>query len=328
VQRSDGVTAATVIVFIGSSLALLYGAFAALLPSFVPSGPQQAPFLRYTLIGVAIFELAFAIWGILSGIGLVLLREWARISMVVFSVLLLICSLPALLITPFVPMGQGPGVPTNAEIPANAVLMIKIGIEVFYGIMVGIGVWWLWFFNTRSVKEQFRSVTPEVFSETVPLRPGRPLSISIIGCLMVISSFIVLPFLFLHFPFLFLGVLLTGRKASLVILAWCAVQATAGVGLLRLQPWGRILSICVFIFGLFNGAATFLVPGAANRLSQVIETVQARMGTPMSPQPFMMHASMWIGGIAGVAFAAIQLWFVITRKKAFEASSAETVQPL
>jgi hypothetical protein len=328
VQRSVGVTAAAVIVFIGSGFTLLYGVFTAFLPLLAPSGPLQAPFLRYTLFGVAIFEVAFAIWGILSGIGLIRLREWARISMVVFSVLLLICTLPGMLIVPFMPMGQGPGVPANAEIPANVTLMIKIGIEVFYGIIAGIGVWWICFFNTRSVKQQFRSVSADASSEAASLPPGRPLSISIIGWLMVISSCIVVPFLFLHFPFLFLGMFLTGRKASVVILAWCAVQAIAGVGLLRLQPWGRILSICVFVFGLFNGAATFLRPGAADRLSQMIGSVQARMGAPMSPQPAMMHASMWVGGIAGVALAAVELWFVVTRKKAFEASRTETVQPL
>ncbi len=322
-QRSGGVTAAAVMVFIGSGLTLFYGAFTAFLPLIAPSNVLQTPFLRYIILGVALFELAFAIWGIFAGIGLLRLRQWGRISVIIFSVLLLICTLPALLIIPFIPMGQGQGVPPNAEIPANAVLMIKIGIEVFYGIIAGIGVWWLYFFNTRKVKEQFRGVSSAVSTPADPF--ARPLSISIIGWLMVISSCIVLPFLFFRIPLLFLGVLLSGWKGPAVILAWCAVQGVAGIGLLRLRPWGRNLSIGVLLFGFFNGAMTFLRPGAMN---QAIEAMQTRMGLPMNPQPVVMHASLWVGAVTGFLFAAIQLWFVVTRKKAFYSSRADETTPL
>jgi hypothetical protein len=323
VERSGGVTAAAVIVFIGSGFTLFYGAFTTFLPLVAPSGALQTPFLRYAVFGVALFELAFAIWGILAGIGLLRLRQWGRISVIIFSVFLLVCTLPAMFVFPFIPMGQGPEVPANADFPASAVLMIKIGIEVIYGLVAGIGAWWLYFFNTRKVKEQFRGASSADSTPADPL--ARPLSISIIGWLMVVSSCIVPPFLFFRIPLLFLGVLLSGWKGPAVILAWCAVQAVAGTGLLRLRSWGRTLSIAVLLFGFFNSAMTFLRPGALN---QAIEAMQTRMGLPMNPQPAITHASLWVGGVAGVLFAAVQLWFVVTRKKAFHSSRAEEATPL
>ena len=166
--------------------------------------------------------------------------------MVVFSVLLLICTLPALLVTLLTPIGKG------GQIPANAALINKIWTEVFDGIITGIGVWWLWFFNTRTVKEQFRSVGAGTSSEAVPLPPGRPLSISIIGWLMVITSCIAAPFLFLHFPFLFLGMLLTGGKASLVMLAWSRGAGRGGHWLAAaaaaMGTNSQHLLLCVWIF--------------------------------------------------------------------------------
>ena len=66
-KRSGGVTAAAVIVIICSGFTLVGGVFTAFSPLLVRSGPLQAPFFRYALFGVAILELAFAIWGMLSG---------------------------------------------------------------------------------------------------------------------------------------------------------------------------------------------------------------------------------------------------------------------
>jgi hypothetical protein len=321
VQRSGGVTASAVIVFIGSALTLVTGAFTSLGLMLIRDQPAQVPFMRLILVAVVVCYFAFGIWGISSGIGLLRLREWARISILVFSVLLLVCTLPGLAIFPFMPMGQqGP------EVPAAVTLAIKIALEIFYGIVAGIGIWWLWFFNRRKVKEQFRGAGANVASPDNPL--ARPLSISIIGWFMLVTGCIVVPFLFLRFPTLFLGMVLSGWRATVAILALGAVQIVAGVGLLRLRPWARTLSICYFVFGLFNGAATFLLPGAAVRLNQIIEFTQARMNLPTPPQPSMMHVSMLVGAIVGLALALIQLWFVVTRKEAFSAAREGTAQPL
>ena len=74
-QRSVGVTVSAVFVFLGSGLVLLFGGFAGFAAMFVPQRSEQAPFLRYILVGSVVMYFAFAMWGIASGVGLLLLRK-------------------------------------------------------------------------------------------------------------------------------------------------------------------------------------------------------------------------------------------------------------
>lgn len=320
-QRSGGVTASAILVFIGSGLTLLLAGLLALAFFAVRDVPAQPPFVRYAMIGVATFEVAFAVWGILSGIGLLRLRKWARISMLVFSGILLFSTLPALLIVPLMPF------PAPEGTPGNFALFMKVFLVVCYGIPAAIAGWWLYFFNKRAVKDQFRGEMAGVVSPTSA--PKRPISISIIGWFMVVSGCLCTPFFFLHFPVFFLSFLLIGWRASLVMLGWCAIYVIAGVGLLRLKPWGRTISIWVFLFGFLNGAVTFLVPGSMVKLIQVITLTQTRWGLPVVTQPeTLMHSSMLAGGIAGMLIVAIQLWFVVTRKAAFLPARDQPAQTL
>jgi uncharacterized membrane protein len=212
------------------------------------------------------------------------------------------------------------------------VLVVKVGMSVFYGIVAATGGAWLYFFNRRNVKAQFGSPADVVVSTTLPpTQPSkRPLSISIIGWILLVTSFLALPTLLLRFPMFFMGFLVTGWRATLFMFTWCFVQGAAGMGLLRLRSWGRTLSICLFSFGLLNVSAIALLPGTAARFEQVNGDVQAkmqaRMGVPAAdmPTPFspeMVHSFTWIGAIVGGAFTALQLWFVVTRKQAFLAAT-------
>jgi hypothetical protein len=222
--------------------------------------------------------------------------------------------------------------PQRPDSPGNMVLVVKVGMSVFYGIVAATGGAWLYFFNRRNVKAQFGSPADVVVSTTLPpTQPSkRPLSISIIGWILLVTSFLALPTLLLRFPMFFMGFLVTGWRATLFMFTWCIVQGAAGMGLLRLRSWGRTLSICLFSFGLLNVAAIALLPGTAARFEQVNADVQgkmqARMGVPGAdmPTPFspeMVHSFTWIGAIVGGAFTALQLWFVVTRKRAFLAAT-------
>jgi hypothetical protein len=317
-NRSMGVTVSAVLVFIGSALTLLFGAFSMLAFVTIRNMPPQPAFVRYFMAGVAVFEVAFAIWGILSGIGLLHSREWARISMLVFSGLLLFFNLPGLLIVPLLPMPQ----PEN--VPGNFVFAIKLGMGIFYGLLAALGGSWLYLFNKKTVKSQFVRGETSVPSLAHPSR--RPLSITIIGWLLVLVPIFALPTLSLRFPVLFLGMVLGGWRAALVMLAWGGAQFAAGVGLLKLRPWGRTLSICVLMFGLFNVLVTILLPGGQARFDQMIAAIQARMGIPMTTIPGLMNSSWRVGLLFGVAFVAVQLWFVVTRKQAFHAEQEASVQ--
>jgi len=110
--------------------------------------------------------------------------------------------------------------------------------------------------------------------------------------------------------------MLEGWPAGLFLTVWGFAQLTAGIGLLRLRPWARLLAISIFVFGILNCLA-MLLPGTASRFEQINATMQAKMGLPTATPPAMMHFGLWVGAIFGVVGVVIQLWFVVTRKEAF-----------
>jgi len=95
-KRPAGVTISAVAVLIGCGLTLLSGAFMILAFFVTPATDSMPAFTRYSLLIMSVFMLGLATWGIATGINLLQLREWARISMLVFSGLLLVTAVPFL----------------------------------------------------------------------------------------------------------------------------------------------------------------------------------------------------------------------------------------
>src|SRR5271155_2866959 len=152
--RSAGVTISAVVVIIGSALTLLGGAIV-ILGAIVLSKTGQAASISATIADVEIIEavmfLGFGGWGLASGIGLIGLKSWARISLLVFAGILVLVSLPAVAIMPFISLPN-----TNAaDLPANFMSIVRVGIVLFYAAFAALGGFWLYFFNKRSVTAQF-----------------------------------------------------------------------------------------------------------------------------------------------------------------------------
>lgn len=111
--------------------------------------------------------------------------------MLVFAVLLILFSLPAALVMAFIPLPN-----TSApDLPSNFGSILRVGFVVFYGMFAALGGFWLYFFNRRSVKEQFEGNRPgvEVAVPGLPIatpdaKPARPLSITIIGWFLLVGS--------------------------------------------------------------------------------------------------------------------------------------------
>src|SRR5215472_18074603 len=95
-NRSVGVTVIAIVVLIGSALVLGVGALAIIgvvagstgpPPNNFPGSPM---FFRTFILMVPLIYILPAIWGIVTGVGLLQLKNWGRISIIVFSVLLLL----------------------------------------------------------------------------------------------------------------------------------------------------------------------------------------------------------------------------------------------
>jgi hypothetical protein len=331
-MRPAGVTIAAVAVFIGSGLTLLLGALMIFAFAVLPAPDSTPGFTRAAGLIMAIFMLGLAAWGIAAGMNLLQLREWSRISMIVFSALLLVMAVPGLLMMLVMPL---PPPPVSAVPPGESTLglehlmtAVRIGMAVFYALLALLGGWWIYFFNSRPIRELFRNpatpasdAAPAVFAPAeMPGAPKRPVSITIIAYLALVSG-CTFPILnILHLPLTFLGFFFTGAKASLIGIGFMSVQLLMAYGLLRLEKWGRSLATYYFNFAIFNSVISVILPGAQARYEAATAAMQNAMGLPPSPFQF----PLWISLVFSLPLIGIQLWFVVTRKQAFEGPHGST----
>jgi len=326
-KRPAGVTISAVIVFIGSGLTLLSGALMILGFAVMPATESTPAFTRYAGLVMSVFMLGLASWGIGTGINLLQLREWARISMIVFSGLLLVMAVPGLLMMLVMPLPNPPvpaAIPPGGDIPPMAHLMtvVRFAMAGLYALLALLGGWWIYFFNSRPVREQFRSPAspasagaPVGFAPTASSdSPKRPVSITIIAYLTLVGACMFPILRVLNLPLTFLGFFYTGWKASLIVIGYMTVQFLMAYGLLKLEMWGRSLAIYYFNFAIFNAIISVILPGAQARYEEAMAAMQNAMGLP----PSQFQLPIWFSLVFTLPMIAIQLWFVVSRKQAFE----------
>ncbi|HEY4710276.1 MAG TPA: hypothetical protein VIH46_08910 [Candidatus Acidoferrales bacterium] len=323
--RSGGITFSAVVVFLGSAFTILCGGFA-VLGSFIASHSElgtSAPIdFRFVAIFEAIFYLGFGVWGIASGIGLIKTRQWARISMLAFSGILILFSLPVVLVIAAARFPQS----SDPSLPANFMVIMRVSMAAIFVLIAALGGFWLYFFNKKSVKAQFLgALSPgeEIVPDSSGRRPtARPMSITIIGWFLLIASGLTSLFVLFFrgffpgqsIPFSFFGFFLFGRRAILTIVAWMAAQFVAAVGLLKLRNWGRVVTIWLQVLGIANSLLTFGLPANRVRFQQIMETMMASTN-PRLPQPF--SPPVWIGVVASAPIVFVFLWFLFREKRAF-----------
>jgi hypothetical protein len=141
-NRSVGVTVIAVLALLGSGLTLLMGILMAVVMAVAPvptqpEFPASPAFLKVMLLAASLVYVLPAVWGILTGIGLLRLKNWARISIIVFSVLLTLMggftALTALLI-PFFPIPTG-------TVDTSVMAVMRVSMGVFCLAQLGIGIW-------------------------------------------------------------------------------------------------------------------------------------------------------------------------------------------
>ena len=152
-------------------------------------------------------------------------------------------------------------------------------------------------------------------------RTQTPLSISIIGWIMVVAGFVALPMAFLRLPLGFFGVFLTGWSATVGIFLLALAYILIGYGLLRLSREARIAGIALFALLVLNGFIFSFIPETHARM------LDAMKGSPLlaqsvdrpvpPPAPFPIR-------LLKVAVFGVPLWFLFTRKKAFDQSPADS----
>jgi hypothetical protein len=202
----------------------------------------------------------------------------------------------------------------SPEDAARAIAFAR-AIAIAGGVgLVAISVWWTVQLTRPTVVEQFTggaAVDPA----------GRPLSITVIAWLMLVSSPFSLFSLVMGTPVPFFWTTLTGTGAVTFALLTGAVLIYIGMGLLKLRPRARQVAIGYFLFGLANAGVFFLGPGRDARMDVVLRQqprwARSNADGELPPAPFTPAATMMFGATVGFVATMIPLYFLVTRRRAF-----------
>jgi hypothetical protein len=303
-QKWIAIRVSATLTILGSAATLLFAGLMVMAGFFAPPPPaaaeSPAPF-KGMMAALAVFFTALSVWGLLTGIAIFRRRGWARLSMVIFAVLLVGMGGSALLGILFIRL------PQNPSVSPQMMLAIRLGIAAFYGALAVTGAWWLLLFNSSRGKQYFAEPQPAA-------EEGRPLSISIIAWYLLAGTVFAAAAAILRVPGMFFGVLLTGWAALGVYTAFAAVNLYLGSGLLQLQEPARIGSIVYFAIVGLNGAVTFLLPGFDGRMRAMQEAFPRFLRWS---QQQSLPIEGWGFALIGTVFSAVPIWFLVRRRAAF-----------
>jgi len=323
-KRSASVTAAAVVAILGGLFLLLCLSVALLALLFVKlpgTASELPPSVRTFGLATQGFMICLSLFGIATGIGLLYLRNWARISVLIwggFSVFFGVIGIPIAFLTQFPPS------PSSPALPAESMQAVRWILLVTYGIPLLIGVWWLILFNRKSVKAQFLGARGSTDPD-LPRKPACPLPIAVLAWLYITSilNLLFLPLLFFRAPIFIFGRLLHGSEGLTVLLLSSLAFFVAGIGLLKLKPWSYSLTIGLQLFWLASTVVSVLAPNYSAVMDSYMKEVQASFHLPethSSPFNFTQHFG-WIM-VGGVLFAVAILGLLINYRQRFlEAAS-------
>jgi len=344
-KRSIGVTVIAVLSLLGSLFTLLMGGSMIALsiigpPTSAANSPFSPQFFKIMMFGAAFVYILPAAWGIVTSIGLFRLKEWARISIIVFSVLLTLMTGFGGLMFLVMPMPPAP----HEAAAANVAAIMRILAAVLAGTLMSIGVWWLVFFTRRDAKEQFvpsqplatgapvglSGAMPDFSAQaSVPPVARRPLSPTVIAYLLLAGCFFIPMSLWLRSPGILLTWVLTGWPATLYYVIIIVVRLYVGIGLLRLRPLARTIGVAYYYCLLVNMAVFYLAPGGRSRTLDMLQKSYASMAwihgqpnqywnfTQFINVPFLIMMVCF-----GLLWILVPLYFLVTRKAAFEKAAA------
>jgi hypothetical protein len=305
--KTPGVIASGVVSIIGSTIFLLIAAATIFV---VPPQSAGAPDVRtVSLVSGGLFA-ALAMLGVATGVGVLRLRPWARVSILVFAGIMSAVSLMAGVMMAFIPLPSTPNVDASV---LNAMRPMLVGL---YVVPFLIGVWWLIQFNAKSTKAAFASQAPE------GQEAGRPLGISILGWWFVVSGITCVIPAALRMPAFIAGMIWTGASATAIYVAFAALWCYLGAGLLRLDPRARALTIVCLVLACANALVMVLVPNARIQLASYQKLTT--FGLPAQSQPDMSAMFIWIG-VSSLVFTAAVIFYLVRHRPAFELSSISSV---
>src|SRR5216684_2447898 len=254
-------------------------AFFGTLLNALPANPVEAqPFVRSAMLATLGFMMCLAIFGIATGIGLILLRNWARISALIWGGLCVFFGAIGIPIVFFIPLVPPESVP---NLSADGMQAVRWILLFFYGLPLIVGIWWLILFNRKTAKAQFAATTTSAASgQTQKSRCPLPVAVLAWFYITSILNLLFLPFLPFHVPTFVFGRLLSGSAGVTVLMLSCLAFAVSGVGLLKLKAWSYSLTLGLQVFWLASGAVSMLSPNYNAVMESFLKDMQSSLHLP------------------------------------------------
>jgi hypothetical protein len=281
------------------------------------SGMAAAPmpvWMPVFMYGFCAFFVALAVWAVVTAVGLIRLRRWARYSVLVIGGCLALIGLVSalmMLVVMAVPLPAAAGADPAQAHTAQVTAKIAIGvIAFFYGILCAVGVSWLVYFNREKTRAAFAGTLGEV------IESRRPFLITVIAVSSMIGAAGCVVVSFLPIPGVLFGLILTGWGKVALYLAIGALEAAVGIGLWQLREWGRRLAMLMMAIGVAQTAVYAAYPSLILRYSEQLHLfmnpVQLQQQLPF--QIWIYRASFGFS----VLFSIAIVWVLIHYRGAFE----------
>lgn len=297
-KRPVGVTASAIVAILGSVLALLIavGSVAAL---FLPRPPSEPANLGQFVVSGAFILAAAGVVGVWVAVGVLRLRPWARIAMLVLAGFLAMAAIVPLLMTMAVPLPP--------DISAGTAQDFRRMMAMTFGVPLAVAAWWLIQFNTKSTKAAFDSPVAEPASR-------RPISITVIAWLSIAGVASIAMAILRQSPAVLFGMIFHGWAAGVVYAVFGALMLYIGMGLLDLREEARILGIGWSAFSLVNTGVIVFVPAIRQRML----ALQTELGGEGSRAPVLDLAMVLnVIFVFAAIVAAATIWFLIRHRDAF-----------
>jgi hypothetical protein len=294
---------------------------------------------------VWLFLIAVAVFGIFVGVGVVRRRNWARISILVWGGFMAVVSAITIPVLFFVFSAMPAMMPKDAD-AAPILGVVKWITVLFYGIPLGVGIWWLVLFTRPRVSAAFTAPValapyPPVMdvsgfpllqptaSVSLAPKPACPLPLAILAGFLIFGAVCMALFAFVPFPsdmpFFFLGHAFGGAAARLILILFGLVSGVAGIGMFKLKPWALYTEIVFQCVGLLNCVVTFLSPSYVPAMRAAMEKMYSQNPAFVGGSPFLsdayLRSSMILATVFVGAVLAVVLW---QRSRFLEQAAAAT----
>jgi hypothetical protein len=278
------------------------------------------PFARSMLIAIMGLIAGLAIFGIFTCVGVLRLKKWARISMLIWGGVIAAFSSIMLLFTSFVPLPD-----MYARDTAVSPQYIRIVMAVIYGTQFLIGVWWLLLFNQRAVKERFLTVPAGDGQILAAPQPRCPLPLALLAGFSIFSAGFSLFLPFTNFPvnMILFGNRLHGPIGLALFYLSAGLLIGGAVGLLRLKRWSYPLVLAQYFFWMASGTVTLVRPNYDRNLQEIV----SQMNLPEGPMGQAAFAQTRVFGVLSLIPGVLLIWLLLYCHTRFvEACSAKEAQ--